>query len=224
MCRPLVVALIVAAAACAQRQPSSVGPTTAAASSPPPSASPAAPAPARLTLPARDEALRAALVSRGRQDQAVRDVFLAGHHQDSTDIRKMNEVDADNTSFLKRIVAERGWPGRSMVGSDGGTAAFLIVQHSSDTLFMARVLPLIEKAYAAGDAEGQQVALLSDRLAVRRHQPQLYGTQASVVNGRFVLDPIADSANVDARRARMGMPPVAAYMRILDSLYSTRIP
>lgn len=177
-----------------------------------------------MTAPARNEALRAALVSRGRQDQAVRDVFLAGHHQDSTDIQRMNDVDTDNTRFLKRVVEQRGWPGRTMVGSDGATAAFLIVQHSSDTLFMAAVLPLLEKAYARGDAEGQQVALLSDGVAVRRHQPQVYGTQASLVNGRFVLDPIADSAHVDARRAQMGMPPVAAYMRILDSLYATRIP
>jgi hypothetical protein len=177
-----------------------------------------------LPVPQRDEALRAALVSRGRQDQAVREVFPAGHHQDSTDLRQMADVDADNTSFLKKIVAERGWPGRSLVGGDAENAAFLIVQHSPDTAFQAKVLPLIEKAYAAGEAEGQQVALLTDRVAVQRGQPQLYGTQASIVNGRFRLNPIADSANVDKRRAALKMPPVAAYMRILDSLYSTRIP
>ena len=177
-----------------------------------------------MPVPARDEALRAALISRGRQDQAVREVFLAGHHQDTTDLRQMADVDADNTRFLKKIVAERGWPGRSLVGRDAADAAFLILQHSPDTAFQAKALPLIEKAFASGEAEGQQVALLTDRVAVQRGQPQTFGTQASVVNGRFKLDPIADSANVDARRAKLGMPPVAAYMRILDSLYSTRIP
>ncbi|HWE41668.1 MAG TPA: DUF6624 domain-containing protein [Gemmatimonadaceae bacterium] len=177
-----------------------------------------------MRVPQRDEALRAALISRGRQDQAVREVFLAGHHQDTTDLRLMSDVDADNTSFLKKIVAERGWPGRSLVGGDAESAAFLIVQHSPDSAFQARVLPLLEKAYAAGEAEGQQVALLTDRVAVQRGQPQVYGTQASIVNGRFRLNPIADSVNVDRRRAALKMPPVAAYMRILDSLYSTRIP
>ena len=174
--------------------------------------------------PMRDEALRAALISRGRQDQAVREVFLAGHHQDTTDLRRMSDVDADNTSFLKKIVAERGWPGRALVGSDGTDAAFLIVQHSPDSAFQAKTLPLLEKAYAARDVQGQQVALLTDRVAVQRGQAQVYGTQAVVVHGRFQLAPIADSVNVDARRAKIGMPPVAAYMRILDSLYSTRIP
>jgi hypothetical protein len=177
-----------------------------------------------MPVPQRDDALHAALISRGRQDQAVREVFLAGHHQDTTDLRRMADVDADNTSFLKKIVADRGWPGRSLVGGDAENAAFLIVQHSPDTAFQARMLPLIEKAYAAGEAEGQQVALLTDRVAVQRGRPQVYGTQASIVNGRFKLNPIADSATVDQRRAALKMPPVAAYMRILDSLYSTRIP
>lgn len=177
-----------------------------------------------MPVPQRDEALRAALISRGRQDQAVREAFLAGHHQDATDLRLMSDVDADNTTFLKKIVAERGWPGRSLVGADAEGAAFLILQHSPDTAFQATALPLLEKAYAAGEAEGQQLALLTDRVAVQRGQPQVYGTQASIVSGRFRLNPIADSANVDARRAALKMPPVAAYMRILDSLYSTRIP
>src|SRR6476646_5237825 len=121
-----------------------------------------------MPVPQRDEALRAALVSRGRQDQAVREVFLAGHHQDSTDLRQMSDVDADNTSFLKKLVAERGWPGKTLVGGDAESAAFLIVQHSPDTAFQAKMLPAIEKAYAAGEAEGQQVALLTDRVAVQR--------------------------------------------------------
>jgi len=177
-----------------------------------------------IPVPTRDEALHAALISRGRQDQAVREVFLAGHHQDTTDLRRMADVDADNTSFLKKIVAERGWPGRSLAGRDGAEAAFLILQHSPDTTFQAKMLPLLEKGVASGEVEGQHLALLTDRVAVHRGQKQVYGTQASVVNGRFVLDPIADSANVDARRAKVGMPPVAAYMRILDSLYGARIP
>ena len=179
---------------------------------------------ATMPVPQRDDALHAALISRGRQDQAVREVFLAGHHQDTTDLRRMADVDADNTSFLKKIIAERGWPGRSMVGRDGAEAAFLILQHSPDTAFQAQTLPLLEKGVASGDVEGQHLALLTDRVAVQRGQKQVYGTQASIVNGRFVLNPIADSANVDARRAKVGMPPIAAYMRILDSLYSTRIP
>ena len=176
---------------------------------------------AQQPAPARDEMLRAQLLIRGQKDQEVRQPFLAGS-ADSAAIDRMNQVDALNTAWMKQLVAERGWPGYSLVGRDGEQAAFLIVQHATqDTAFMARVLPLLERAYATGEAEGPQVALLTDRLARQRGQAQIYGTQASIVNGRFVLDPIADSANVDKRRAQLGIPPVAAYKRLLDSLYSS---
>jgi hypothetical protein len=109
------------------------------------------------------------------------------------------------------------------VGSDGANAAFLLVQHADrDTAFQASVLPLLERAYAAGDAEGPQVALLTDRLAVARGRRQVYGSQADIVGGRVVLKPIADSASVDARRARVGLPPLADYVRLLDSVYTRR--
>lgn len=177
------------------------------------------PAGAQQPKPARDETLRAELLVRGQKDQEVRQVFMTGR-ADSAAVEQMNAVDRSNTIFLKRIVGERGWPGASLVGKDGEQAAFLIVQHATlDTAFMAQSLPLLERAWAAGEAEGQQVALLTDRVARQRGQPQTYGTQASIVGGRFVLDPIADSVNVDARRARLGMPSVGRYMQLLDSLY-----
>ena len=170
---------------------------------------------------ARDEMLRAQLLIRGQKDQEVRQPFLTGR-ADSAAIDHMNTVDALNTTFMKQVVAEHGWPGYSLVGRDGEQAAFLIIQHATqDTALMARALPLLERAYATGEAEGQQVALLTDRVARQRGQPQVYGTQASIVSGHFVLDPIADSANVDARRAQLGIPPVAVYKRLLDSLYSS---
>jgi hypothetical protein len=62
--------------------------------------------------------------------------------------------------------------------------------------------------------------MLADRVAVHRGQPQRYGTQAKLLDGRMVLDPIADSAHVDERRAALGMPPLREYVRVLDSMYT----
>ena len=174
-----------------------------------------------------DEALRGELLKRVETDQAVRIDLMhkqqAGGSPDSLDIQRMLAVDTANTAWLKGVVESRGWPGRSAVGTDGANAAFLLVQHADrDTGFQAMVLPLMERAYAAGDAEGQQVALLTDRIAAARGEPQVYGSQASITNGRVILKPIRDSAGVDARRARMGLPLLAEYVRVLDSMYTKR--
>jgi hypothetical protein len=172
----------------------------------------------------RDDALRRELLARlERAVQAVRDALARKQQLDSLDLERVLAVDTANTAWLKRVIAERGWPGRSLVGADAANFAFLLVQLADrDTAFQARVLPLLERAYAAGEAEGQQVALLTDRLAIARGAPQVYGSQADIISGRIVLKPIADSAGVDARRARMGLPPLAEYVRMLDSLYARR--
>lgn len=173
------------------------------------------------------DSLRVELLGRLETDQEIRRALMEkqrdGRTPDSIDVERMVVVDTANTAWLRRVTARCGWPGRSLVGVEAANAAFLLVQHADrDTAFQARILPLLERAYAAGDADGQQVALLADRLAVARGERQLYGTQATMAAGRMVISPIADPAGVDARRARMGLPPLAVYVRLLDSLYTGR--
>ena len=175
----------------------------------------------------RDTALARALLERLRVDQAIRDTFVlrlqAGQPVDSAVAARMAAIDSANTSWLKAVVARRGWPGRSAVGPDASGAAFLIVQHAvHDSAFQAQALSLMERGVATGEVRGADVAMLADRVAVHRGQPQRYGTQAKLIDGRMVLDPIADSAHVDARRAALGMPPLREYVRVLDSMYTAR--
>lgn len=175
----------------------------------------------------RDTALARALLDRGRIDQAIRDTLVqrlqAGQPIDSLFGARMLAIDSANTSWLRTVLDRHGWPGRSLVGAEAANAAFLIVQHAvQDTAFQARALALMERAVRSGDARGSDVAMLADRLAVHRGQPQRYGTQAKLNDGRIVLDPIADSAHVDERRAALGMPPLAEYVRLLDSMYTAR--
>ena len=84
--------------------------------------------------------------------------------------------------------------------------------------FMRAMLPAIEESRRRGDLDGGAVALLTDRIEVKAGHPQIYGTQLSLKDGRWVLDPIADSAGVDARRKQMGLPPLAEYLRLVDSM------
>ena len=85
------------------------------------------------------------------------------------------------------------------------------------------MLPLVEKAYRSGGLSGQSYALLLDRVLVREGKPQVYGTQAK----RFeewkgqepALEPIEDEANVDERRAEVGLPPISKYRELLKRMY-----
>jgi len=177
----------------------------------------------------REPGLRAELLRRAAVDQAVREsvtaVLRSGAAPDSALLARMVAVDSGNTAWVSGVLARWGWPGRSLVGSDGTNAAFLLVQHADrDTVVQVRGLSLLERAYRAGEASGQQLALLTDRVAAARGKPQVYGTQADIRDGRVRLKPIADSAGVDARRAAVGLPPLREYVRVLDSVYTAHPP
>lgn len=172
-----------------------------------------------------DSTLQRELLARLAVDQAIRDtvsqVLQAAGRFDTSLLRRMWEVDTPNSNWLKGVIAERGWPGRSLVGDEGAQAAFLIVQHAThDTAFMASALVLMERAVPDSEARGADVAMLADRLAVQRGQKQRYGTQAKIMDGKVILDPIDDSAHVDQRRAALGMPPLARYVAVLESVYT----
>ena len=175
-------------------------------------------APATVLAEARQQ-----LADRGQADQAVREGFGGGGVVDSAQAALMARIDSSNTAWLKDYVSQWGWPTAQQVGRDGVEAAFLIVQHAvHDTAFMRAMLQPIEQAYRRGDLEGGAVALLTDRVEVKAGRPQIYGTQLSLREGRWVLDPIADSSAVDARRQRLGLPPLAEYLRLVDSVLRVR--
>ena len=170
--------------------------------------------PAVVLAEARQE-----LTERGKTDQAVREGFGVGGVLDTAQIAAMERTDSANTTWLKTYVARWGWPTAAQVGREGVEVAFLIVQHAvHDTAFMRAMLPAIEEAHRRGDLNGGAVALLTDRVEVKAGHPQIYGTQLSLKDGRWVLDPIADSATVDIRRKRMGLPLLADYLRFVDSM------
>ena len=183
----------------------------------------------RSVLTPWDDALKAELLRRVAEDQAGRDRLVAamqaGGAPDTSLFKEMMAIDSSNTLWLRDAVARHGWPGSDVVGEEGARAAFLLVQHADhDTAFQAAMLPALEAAFRRGQAKGQSVALLTDRLAVARKVPQVYGSQTKMADGRFVFEPIADSAGVDARRARMGLPPLKEYLRVLDSVYGPKRP
>jgi hypothetical protein len=174
-----------------------------------------------------DADMKAELLRRVAADQALRERLVmamrAGITPDSATMASLAATDSANTAWLQSLVEQHGWPDRATVGDDGANAAFLLVQHADqDTAFQARVLPALEAAYRRGQAKGQHVALLTDRVAQARGEAQVYGTQATLRDGRMVAGLIRDSSGVDARRAAMGMPPLAEYLRVLDSIYVGR--
>ena len=169
-------------------------------------------------------ALRQELLERYKRDQAVRDEWIRKgvQHTDAAVMARVEAVDSENTARMRHIIKQYGWPGPELVGKDGTEAAFILVQHA-DPAFQREVLPLVRDAYQANKLSGQDYALLLDRVLVREGKLQVYGTQAKSFDQwkghEPVLEPIEDEANIDRRRAEVGLPALAEYLVMLKRMY-----
>ena len=113
---------------------------------------------------------------------------------------------------LARIVEQHGWPGRSTVGADGAAAAWRVAHHAIATpALQRRFLALVQAAAARGEATPLQAAMLEDRVRHLEGRPSLYATLLDWdEQGRLSPGPVEAAAELDSRRAALGLPPLAA--------------
>jgi hypothetical protein len=154
-----------------------------------------------------NEELRTELLTRADRDQTARK-SLPPAQRDARWEQVIAPVDRANTARMREIVATCGWPGSALAGTDGAHAAWLLVQHAPDD-FKEECLPLLEDAVARGDAAPRDLAYLTDRVLMQRGEPQVYGTQYLIVDGRLNLWTVRDPDQLDERRAVLGLPPEA---------------
>jgi hypothetical protein len=109
-------------------------------------------------MPAKEQKLQSELLHRTKTDQEARKVWIKWMNDHGTNgvvvtanltkeqqvefekvTAKMKAIDEDNTKWLKDIVEKHGWPTNTLVGKDGASAAWLLVQHAdADPKFQRR--------------------------------------------------------------------------------------
>jgi hypothetical protein len=153
-------------------------------------------------------ALRAELLNRVKQTDEMRERLVkcaAEFHECDAPMDRLKKTFDDDAVRLKAIVKQYGWPGNDLVGQDGTWAAFLILLNA-ELAIQKEMLPLVQDAYHAGKTDGTIYAILLDGIRVAEGKPQVYGTRDKQGGGVY---PIEDEANVNKRRAEVGLPPLA---------------
>lgn len=166
-----------------------------------------------------DAVLRDRLLRMLEADQAHRRALAAlGDAPDPDEARhllaRMRRADSLNVAELIDILDTHRWPRATLVGREASLAAMVVLQHAPPGV-QARYLSMAREAVQSGDLDASHLALLEDRVRMHQDQPQLYGTQLvrDAATGQLRLWPIEDEENVDTRRAGIGLPPLADYLR-----------
>lgn len=121
-----------------------------------------------------DKPLQEQLLSIYEEDQGIRSKFM-DIYKDSKTTKKtidsiskiMNYKDSLNLIKVSKILDERGWVGKSTVGSQANQTLFLVIQHS-DLKTQQKYLPMMRDAVKKGNANASSLALLEDRVAAKR--------------------------------------------------------
>ncbi len=145
----------------------------------------------------RDYETRARLAANG-------DLFI-GYHPE------MEAVHNENAALLDDAFDAIGWPGRDKLSDDGAAAAFVILQHAiGKPDIQRRGLELMLEQIPLGAANALDAAYLADRIATFEGREQTFGTQFDWdSNGQLSPSPTRDIAELDERRASVGLPPIA---------------
>ena len=100
-----------------------------------------------------------------------------------------------------------------VVGELGNSTFFAVIQHS-DLKTQEKYLPVMREAAKNGKARADQLALLEDRVALKEGCRQIYGSQLGMdpITKKTYVCPLEDPGNVDARRAKVGLPPMQEYL------------
>jgi TonB family protein len=136
-------------------------------------------------------------------------------------MRKQAEIDIANLGKVEKIIAQYGYPGKTLVGEKYMSIAFLVIQHN-DHQVQVKYLPVLTEAANKGELKWSSLALLIDRVKTGNGEKQVYGSQLLEHDNIRQLYPIEDEVNVNVRRAKIGLPPLETYLKTWNMNY--RVP
>lgn len=132
----------------------------------------------------------------------------------------INVKDSNNLIKVEKILTEYGWLGTDIVGEEGNSTLFLVIQHAN-TKTQLKYLPMFREAVKSGNAKACDLALMEDRVLLAQGEKQIYGSQLGVdmKTNEYLLSPMIDPDNVDKRREEVGLMPLAEYLNHFELIW-----
>lgn len=145
------------------------------------------------------------------KEVTIKNEFGAESEQLKNLKKTMTERDAINLKIVTDLLDNYGWLGRNTVGFIGNYTLALIVQQA-DLKTQEKYLPVVMKAFEDRNIEAYDYALIRDKVALRKGQPQLYGSVIVTVAGKNYVALVSDVNNLNKRRSGLGLVSMNEYL------------
>lgn len=128
---------------------------------------------------------------------------------------EMERIDSANMVVVDSLL-HNGLP--ENLSEESYKTIWIVIDHASLEM-QEQYLPLIEQMASSGLIDIDEYATLFDRVAMKRNQPQRYGSQ-SVQFGtpeamQLYIWPVENPTALDSLRSAVGMPPINEYLKTL---------
>ena len=157
--------------------------------------------------------LREKLIAMADAESKIRQESLAEGRRYDGYPEALEALHIRHAEALLRIVNEHGWPGKSLVGKDGATAAFILARFAiSKPDLLKQFFKHLQNAVTVGDATATQEACLQDCILFYQGNPQQYGMCFDWdASGELVVN-VENVAEANERRKRLGLKTLAEDM------------
>ncbi|BDD07244.1 hypothetical protein AUTU_47270 (plasmid) [Aureibacter tunicatorum] len=148
----------------------------------------------------------------------MRDSLMRIHGAESKEYKRQQLIYERNHMIneekIKSLLNQYGWPNEEMIGERGNWTICNVLQHS-DNEVRIEYLPLMRQAVKDGKLEPRFLARAEDRIATERGDLQIYGGQMKYYpeTKSFNVWPVFDPANIDKRRAEIGLGPIKEFLK-----------
>lgn len=153
-----------------------------------------------------------------QQPIRTRDSLMAVHGVESEEAQVYQEIyeknHAVNEGRIRALLDAHGWPSKAVIGERGNRTISNVLQHSTNDVRI-KYLPMMREAVERGDLQPRFLARAEDRIATEQGKLQIYGGQMKYYpeSRSFNVWPVYDPANIDERRAAIGLGPIAEHLK-----------
>ncbi len=178
---------------------------------------------------ARGEGVVAEIGAMAGRDRLLREIIMRGFRTEMTGEERQayiegtrhhfDRIDGENTARLRVIIREIGWAELNALSPHAADQARTLISHSSDIAFKREMAATFEPLVRAGRMEGDYYAMLIDDIAAMENRPQVYATNFECHHGIYQPKRTENVETLDARRAEIGLPPIAEYTARMREMY-----
>lgn len=120
---------------------------------------------------------------------------------------------AINMKEITTLLDTNGWPDIDIIGEQGNVTICNVIQHDNNEIRI-KYVPLMKQAVKDKNLAPWLLARTEDRIATEQDKPQIYGGQIKYYpeTKTFNVWPIIDPANVNKRRASIGLEPIEEFL------------